>query len=304
MSPVRRREAVEHLCQSFEVSERRACRVVGQPRSTQRYSRSERSLNEALVDRIHTHVRENPRYGYRRVHALLQRDGFSVNHKRVLRLWRQEGFKVPQRAKKRRFLGTSEFGVTQLQASRPNQIWSVDFIFDRDLEGRALKWLTMVDEFTREALIVEVARNIPSRKVVDLFLDVVAVRGVPEFVRSDNGPEYIAEAFRSTLTLLGATNAFIEPGAPWENGYSESFNSRFRDEVLTTIEFVDLRDAAFHGASWKDKYNHRRPHSSLGYRTPVEFAATWTASGASSVGATPLPPTPQSGERTPITRLS
>ena len=271
---------------AFRISERRACRALGVPRSSQRYAGIEREREEELLLRIRALAREHPRYGYRRIRALLVREGWSVNLKRVHRLWRREGLKVPQIQRKRRRLGQSENGCARHRSERPDHVWSYDFIHDQTADGRGLKMLPVVDEFTRECLTIEVERSMTAGDVVSTLEYLFEVRGEPEFIRSDNGPEFIAEAVRGWLAGRGAKTLYIAPGGPWENAYSETFNSRLRDELLDREVFETLKEAKVIIEDHRLDYNHRRPHSSLGYRTPAEFAAACVGSEVAS-----LPPT-------------
>lgn len=293
MSPTRRREAVAKAMASFQVSERWACRALGVPRSTQRYVGSEREREEELLLRIRALARENPRYGYRRIRALLSREGWSVNLKRVHRLWRREGLKVPQVQRKRRRLGHSENGCARRRAERPDHVWSYDFIHDQTADGRGLKLLPVVDEFTRECLTIEVERGLTADEVVSTLEYLFEVRGEPEFIRSDNGPEFIAEAVQSWLSRRGAKTLYIAPGSPWENAYSETFNSRLRDELLDREQFETLKEAKVLIEDHRLDYNHRRPHSSLGYQTPAEFAAAQIQPGVASLPPAAAVPTPE-----------
>ncbi len=265
-------------------SERRACEVLGQPRATQRYQPQEREEERRLVARMHALVREHPRYGYRRMWALLRAEVWEVNRKRVYRLWRQEGLKVPQKQRKKRRLGTSENGCARKRAERPNQVWAWDFIHNRTADGKPLKWLSIVDEHTRECLALVVARSITVETALDVLAELFRTRGVPEHLRSDNGPEFIAKAMRQWLSRVGVSTLYIEPGAPWENGDAESFHSRLRDELLDREEFTSLAEARAMAARWREEYNHRRPHSSLGYQTPAAFAACGPVENFVSVG--------------------
>jgi transposase InsO family protein len=274
---------VEHLGEAFEVSERRACEVVEQPRSTQRYEPQEADDEGPLVKRMLELVRLHPRYGYRRIWALLRREEFVVNRKRVYRLWRREGLKVPRKQRKKRRLGTSANGCIRQRSERKNQVWAWDFVHDRTSDGRALKWLTIVDEYTRECLALRVGRSIKAQDAIDVLAELFAMHGVPEHLRSDNGPEFIARGMREWLKLLQVGTLYIEPGSPWENGYAESFNSKCRDEFLNAEEFDTVPQARAMAATWKKDYNERRPHSALGYKTPSEFGRTCAA----SVRATP-----------------
>ena len=213
------------------------------------------------------------RAGYRSVAWYLQREGWRVNIKRIHRLWKQEGLKVPAKARKRRRLGNSANGAQRLRAERINQVWSYDFVWDQTEQGRRLKWLPILDEHTRECLALEVEYSITARAVIDILERLVQERGAPEFIRSDNGPEFIAQAIKDWIAEKGMKTLYIEPGSPWENPYSESFNSRFRDEFLNVEVFGSKLEAKVLGREHREKYNHHRPHSSLGELTPAEFAA-------------------------------
>ena len=248
--------------------------MLGQARSSQRYPRKVRADEPGIVARMHELVRAHPRYGYRRIGALLRAEGFRINRKRVWRLWQQAGFKVPQQQHKRRRLGVAANGIVRRRAEGINDVWCWDFIHDRDQAGRPLKWLLLEDEFTREGLAVEVARSMKAVDVIDVLAQVLLVRGVPRHLRSDNGPEFIATALRQYLAQAGVGTLYVEPGAPWQNGYAESFGGRFRDELLNAEVLADLAEARELSNWWRSEYNHRRPHSSLGYVAPAAFAAT------------------------------
>jgi transposase InsO family protein len=273
VSPARKREAVAHVCQRLETSERRACRTLGQARSSQRYKAKPREDDARLTAAIRRIAAREPRAGYRGVRRYLVREGWEVNLKRVHRIWKKEGLRVPPRVRKTRRLGTSEHGAQRLKAERINHVWSYDFVFDQTESGGRLKWLPVLDEFTRECLSLEVERSMTSRDVIEILDKLVAERGVPEFIRSDNGPEFIANAVKEWIEQKGFNTLFIEPGSPWQNCYSESFNSRFRDEFLNVESFTSLLEAKVLGREHREKYNHRRAHSSLGDLTPAEFAA-------------------------------
>src|SRR5215213_2512157 len=236
LSPTRRKAAVEHVGQRLGVSERRACRAMGQPRSRQRYEGRKVHRDHALVERMIELSRENPRYGYRRVWAMLRREGWPVNKKRVHRLWRMEGLKVPDKQRKRRRLakleGTSENSCTRRRAESRNHVWSYDFVMDETEEGRRLKMMPIVDEYSRECLSIEVERSITAEDVVETLASLFRRRVEPAFIRSDNGPEFVAKAIKEWLELSGVRTLYIEPGSPWENAYSETFISRFSDELL------------------------------------------------------------------------
>jgi putative transposase len=269
-----RRQAVRFLQERFGVSERRACRVLGQQRSTQRQQPPKAKEGEArLVARMLELVRKHPRYGYRRIWALLRREGWRVNRKRVHRLWRQQGLKVPRKQRKKRRLGSSANSCVRRPAEHKGHVWAWDFLHDRTSDGRPLKWFTLVDEYTRECLALEVGRGMTAQAVSAVLAAVVRERGAPAHIRSDNGPEFIAKGIRAWMSGAGLEALYIEPGAPWENGYAESFNSKVRDELLNAEEFGSLLEARVLAKEWKREYNHVRPHSSLGYRTPAEFGA-------------------------------
>ena len=273
VGPARKREAVSHVRNRLGTSERRACRSLGQPRSTQRYQGRRKEGDAGLVCAMRRIALREPRAGYRSVTRYLRREGWRVNVKRVHRLWKREGLKVPSKVRKRRRLGESANGAQRRQAERINHVWSYDFVHDRTENGGRLKWLPVLDEFTRECLSPEVESSITGRDVVDTLRRLVEIRGAPEFIRSDNGPEFIAEAVKTWITQGGMKTLYIEPGSPWENPYSESFNSRFRDEFLNVEAFGSKLEAKVLGKDHQDKYNHHRPHSSLGDLTPAEFAA-------------------------------
>jgi putative transposase len=269
-----RRQAVRFLQETFAVSQRRACRALGQHRSTQRQRPRRNEEERRLVARMLELVRRHPRFGYRRIWALLRREGWRVNRKRVHRLWRREGLKVPRRQRKKRRLGSSANSCARRPAEHKGHVWAWDFLHDRTADGGPLKWFTLVDEYTRECLALEVGRGMTARAVTAVLAGVVQQRGAPAHIRSDNGPEFIAKGIRAWMSGAGLETLYIDPGAPWENGYAESFNSKVRDELLNAEEFASLLEAKVLGREWKRGYNEERPHSSLGYRTPAEFAAS------------------------------
>lgn len=232
---------------------------------------------------MHELVRAHPRFGYRRIGALLQREGFGANFKRVYRLWRREGLKVPRKPRKKRRLGSSANSCARCRAEHRNHVWCWDFIFDRTASGGSLKWLSVVDEYTRECLVLKAARSITSADVIEFFEGLFVAHGVPERIRSDNGPEFLAQGLRRWLSAARIGALYIAPGAPWENGYAESFHSKLRDEFLACEVFESVKVAQALGTAWRQSYNERRPHMSLGYRTPAEFARACAA----SVRATP-----------------
>ena len=264
-----------HLQQRFEVSERRACRMVGQPRSSQRYVSAKAGKDVSLSQRMIALSHENPRYGYRRVWALLRREGWAVNKKRVQRLSREADLKVPAlKERKRRRMGTSENGCTRRRASLYiDHVWTYDFAMDTTQDGRRLKVMPIVDEYSRECLALEVARSITAEDVLSTLTRLFMERGEPAYIRSDNGPEFMAKALKRWLAASRVKTLYIEPGAPWENAYSETFISRLRDELLNREVFANLKEAKVLAEDYREHYNRKRPHGSLGYLTPVEFAA-------------------------------
>ena len=224
---------------------------------------------------------EYGRYGYRRVTAMLREEGFRVNHKRVERLWRREGLKVPAKQPKRRRLWLTDGSCVRLRPGSPNHVWSYDFLFTRTSDGRALRLLTVLDEFTRECLAIDVARRITSDDVLERLTQLFVLRGAPGYLRSDNGPEFTARALRTWLKRVGVQTLYIEPGSPWENGYIESFNGRLRDELLNGEVFDTLPEAQVLCDQWRWNYNAVRPHSALGYQPPApEAIAPWPGSAA------------------------
>ena len=265
------------------VSERWACRVVGQHRSTQRHEPKRAVDDAALRVELREFSKDRPRRGSRRAHHELRVKGWEVNRKRVQRLWREEGLRVPQRRRKRRRLGDSTVPAQRLRAERPNQVWAFDFQFDQTADGRALKLLNIVDEFTREALVMLVARSIDADTVVATLERLVAERGAPELLRMDNGPEMTAHALQDWCVLSSTGTVFIEPGSPWQNPFVESFHSRVRDELLDIEEFSCLAEARVVIADWQEDYNHRRPHSALGMNAPAVFAASVPLAAAAGV---------------------
>ena len=263
---------MNELRNEFTASERRACRAVDQPRQTQRYQPTVRDDEPALVKDILELARQFPRYGYRFVCSKLRQLGWAINPKRVYRIWKQEGLKVPVKKRKKRRLGSSKNSAHRHVAEHINHVWSWDFIFDRTASGKQLKWLAILDEFTRENLCLDVRYGFKSEDVIERLVALSAQRGLPRFIRSDNGPEFIAGPLRGWLSRLDVGTLYIEPGSPWENAYIESFNSRFRDEFLSLEVFDNLMAAREMSSHWRVNYNERRPHSSLGYQTSAEFA--------------------------------
>ncbi len=276
---------MEHVHVHFCVSERRACRVVDQHRSTQRREPAIRDDEPRLVARIVALASEYGRHGYRRVTALLRREGWRVNHKRVERLWRQEGLKVQRRQPKRGRLWLNDGSCTRLRPERRDHVWSYDLMQTRTREGRALRLLTIIDEHSRECLAIDVGRRIRSDDVLHRLTRLFTERGVPDHIRSDNGPEFTAKTVREWLGRVGVSTLFIEPGSPWENGYIESFNGKFRDEFLDREILDTPLEAKVLIERWRVDYNTVRPHSALGYRPPAPEAIMAVPPGS---GAPPL----------------
>lgn len=227
-------------------------------------------------------ARRHRRYGYRRVHALLLREGWRVNRKRVHRLWKAEGLRVPTPQRKRRRLGSSDNSAARLKAERPNHVWTYDFTLDQTADGKRLKLMPVVDEYTRNCLTIEVERSLTAADVIRTLDYLFQVHGEPEFIRSDNGPEFIAHAVRDWLSASGVKTLYIEPGSPWENAYIETFNSRLEDELLGQELFTSFTEAKVLIEQYRLEYVHERPHSALGYRTPAEFAAACVLNVASA----------------------
>jgi putative transposase len=262
------------------LSERRACQITGQHRSTQRRPACVAQDDGALRARLRKFSRDRPRWGYRRAHAQLIEEGWAVNRKRVQRLWREEGLRVPARRRKRYRLGVSTVPAERLAAQRPNHVWALDFQFDQTADGRILKLLHIVDEFTREALDVLCERRIDADRTVARLERLVLERGAPEHVRCDNGPELTANALRDWCRFSSTGSAYIEPGSPWQNPYVESFGSRIRDELLGVEQFSCLTEAQVLVEDWREDYNERRPHSALQMMAPAKFASAWRQAAA------------------------
>ena len=271
-----RRACAGYLRETYQVSERRASRVLGCSRSTLRYRAADRSAELPLVKVIQRLARKHPRWGYRLIHALLERQGWTVNLKRVRRLWRALGLQRPIRRRRPDKLGPKRGTSANSCVNRParfkNDVWAYDFVADRTASGRPLRWLTLVDEYTKECLALHVAGSLTGQDVRGVLARVIGRRGAPRNIRSDNGSEFVCEALTGWLPSQGAEPIPVAPGRPWENGVGESFNSRFRDEFLEREEFEDDRDAKEKGDWFRREYNTVRPHSSLDYKTPKQFS--------------------------------
>ena len=251
------------------LSERRACRFAGQHRSTQRHRPQVAEDDQGLRRALRKLSEERPRWGYRRAHGHLLTEGWSLNRKRVQRIWCEEGLRVPAKAKKRRRLGESTAAADRLKAEHPNHVWALDYQHDATEDGRELKFLNVVDEFTREALAIEVDRSINAEETVAVLRRLAAERGAPANIRSGR-----RGVLREWCRLAKTDTAHIEPGSPWQNAYVESFNSRLRDELLNTEVFTCLEEAKVLAEDWRTDYNANHPHSALGMMSPERFAAS------------------------------
>ena len=254
------------LTDRFDVSERRAFRLLSQPCATQRYLPSHRDDEKPLVRRIIELASMFGRYGYRRIHALLRLDGWWVNHKRVERIWRQAGLKVPKKQPKRGRLWLNDGSCIRLRPTHQDHVWAYDFVQARTRDGRSFRMLVIIDEFTRECLAIDVAWKLNHDDVLERLAWLMVTRGVPAHLRSDNGSEFTAKAVRSGLKRVGVKTLYITPGSPWENGYVESFNGKLADELLERELFDTLHEAKVLIERWRIHYNTVRPHSALGYR--------------------------------------
>lgn len=291
MTPVAKREVVEHLQTHFHFSQRRACQLMGLARCSARYqpTTQRKSQDQELMEQLKDLAHQHPRYGYRRIWALLWRQNRDrkveeleaadraapepqnrINRKRVHRLWRLAGLSLPQRRPRKRRRGASATQWPQ-RAEHPNHVWSYDFVQDKCANGSKLKLLTVEDEYTRESLAIEVGGSLPARSVIKVLQRLVQERGAPGFLRSDNGPEFIAQEVKQWLDAVGVGTIYIEPGCPWQNAFTESFNGRLRDECLNMEWFSSRAEARVVVEKYRRHYNEERPHSSLGYLTPQEF---------------------------------
>jgi putative transposase len=267
----------------MEVSERRACKVIGQPRMTQRYKTKQPNKDKALTAEIKKLANRHKRYGYRMITAKLRQDNWPVNHKRVQRIWQKEGLQVPYRRKFKKAKGSSDNSCSVKKAEYPNHVWTYDFMSDQMENGNRLKLLTVLDEFTRESLVIKVDRSIRAKDVILVLEYLLLVRRAPKFIRSDNGPEFIANAIRKWLKQKHVETLYIEPGSPWENGYIESFNGKLCDEILNREVFYSAKEAEVIVEDWRLDYNNHRPHSSLGYMTPAAYAASCNLPGSAAL---------------------
>jgi len=254
------------------MSERRACQLANQPRGTQRYQPTQREDEDALTRAIITLASQYGRYGYRRITAELHKAGWQVGKDRVERIWRREGLKVPQKQKPRGRLWLNDGSCVRLRPEPRNHVWSYDFVSTFTHDGRTVRMLNPIDEFTRQCLAIRVGRRPNSRHVMEVLADAMVEHGIPEYIRSDNGTEFVARELRKWLGRIGAKTLYIEPGSPWENGYCESFNSKLRDEFPNGEIFYSLKEVQVLAERWRFYDNTVRPHSSLGYRPPAPAA--------------------------------
>ena len=266
--------AVTRVVNELHVSERRACRVIGHNRSTQKYKLRENEFNKKLTGRIIELASQYGRYGYRTITDMLNNEGFRVNKKRVERIWRVEGLKVPRKQPKRSRLWLNDGSCIRLCPKHKDHVWSYDFVFERTHDGRSFKMLNIIDEYTREVIMIKVKRKLNSMDVLEALSELFLTRGVPKFIRSDNGPEFIAIILREWLERLNIGTLFIEPGSPWENGYIESFNGKMRDQFLNGEIFYTLKEAQVLIEWWRKHYNRVRPHSSLNGKPPAPLTIT------------------------------
>lgn len=276
VTPNRRRQAVEVLENEFGVSQRRACRVVGQPRSTQRLPAPVPADDEVEIRAwLRAFSKRRPRWGWRRAAKGLRDEGHHINDKRVRRLWRDEGLRVPQRKRKKRLVGIG-VAVGAMVPICPNALWAMDFQFDTTADGRTIKMLNIIDEYTRECLAIVVDRSIDADYVVAVLDRLCVERGTaPAFVRFDNGPEFVSQTIADWCQFCHVDAVFIDPGSPWQNAWIESFNGRLRDELLNLWHFDSLLEARVIIEEHRNDYNQHRPHSSLGQQTPTEYALNW-----------------------------
>ncbi len=251
------------------MSERKACRALGQLRATQRYQSSSKEFSILARQAVINYATEYGRYGYRAVADLMRADGWGINHKRVERIWKQEGLKVPAKQRPRRRLWLNDGSCIRLRPEWKNHVWAYDFVQCRTVDGKSFRVLVIIDEFSRECLALYSARSIRSEQVMNVLADLFLDHGVPDNIRSDNGPEFIAIALKKWLANLGVKTQYIEPGSPWENGYCESFNGKLRDKLLDGEIFTTLKEAQVVIEAWRRHYNTRRPHRSLGGRPPA-----------------------------------
>jgi putative transposase len=289
VEPAAKKAAAAHLVQEHQMSERRACRLVDLHRATKRY-RAKHQNGDAFRQRLGALARQRQRFGYRRLTALLCREGQKVNHKRVYRVYRELGLAL--RSKRRRRTGKAALPGKAQQTARPNQHWAMDFVSDTLATGQSFRALTLVDKYTRECLAIEVDTSLPGLRVIRVLERLAQERNLPEEITCDNGPEFISRVLQAWCAQKGVLLRYIAPGKPMQNGHAESFNGRFREECLNTNWFLHLAETRRIIERWRQDYNEQRPHSALGYRTPAEFAALFTAESAQPISQNREPAKP------------
>ena len=277
---------VKQVRRELGTSQRRACKVLGQARSTQRYEPKPPEKDKPVIDDLLVLHVKYPTYGYRRITIKLREKGWLINFKRVYRIWCQEGLKILKKQHKKLHVGCSANACNRKRPEHYNHIWSYDFLSERLENGRLVKLLVVIDEFTRECLAIDVNRRIKGPDVVEVLRYLFAVRGEPDYIRSDNGPEFASKEVKKWLEASGVKTLFVAPGSPWENGYVESFNSKFRDELLNRELFLHIDELRYVADRWRMDYNHYRPHSSLAYMAPAAFAAKCLEQGSGSLRLT------------------
>lgn len=255
--------------EATKASERKVCATIGQHRSTQRYTSSVNAYAVLLREAVINYASEYGRYGYRAITDLLRMDGWGINYKRVERIWRQEGLQVPAKHRPRKRLWLNDGSCVRLRPEWKNHVWAYDFVQCRTANGKAFRVLVVIDEYSRECLALHVARKIKSEQVMHVLADLFLTHGMPDNIRSDNGPEFVAVALKKWFSNLQVQTQYITPGSPWENGYCESFNGKFRDKLLDGEVFMSLKEAEIVIEHWRNHYNTRRPHRSLGGRPPA-----------------------------------
>lgn len=278
---------MKHVQQVVGISERRACKALDQARSSQRLVSRKTERDRELTGQMRRLAEENPEYGYRMIWAVLRMEGVEVNVKRVHRLWKQAGLKVVRAKPRQERPAAGENACSVVCAEYPNHVWTYDFMFDETSDGRKLKFLNVIDEYTRLCLRIEVGRSMTAKTVVRVLAELVQIHGEPGALRSDNGSEFTAQVVKEWLSAAGISTLYIEPGSPWENGYAESFNSRFRSDFLDREIFRTLQEAQVLSETRRLKHNHKRPHSSLGYKTPAQFAAQWSGEACAPTALRP-----------------
>ena len=262
--------------------------MLDQPRSSQRFEGQPKDEDARLTKRILELVRQRPRWGYRRIGQLLKREGEVLNMKRMYRLWKAAGLKVPRKRRKKRATGQKQNACHVQPAMFQHDVWTWDFVQGSTVDGRVIRFLNIVDEFTRLVLKIKVGRGIKSEDAIDTLAELFVIHGVPKRIRCDNGPEFISHAIKEWLARIGVSVLYIEPGSPWQNGLCESFNSRFRDEFLNQTQLLSVEDARTKSSAWQYDFNHERPHSSLDYLTPAEFSRRRCAASATVAALPPL----------------